>query len=83
MAKQRAQDSFVARIWLEDGGNGDSMWRGHIRHIQSEQEAYFRDLRAMSEFLEQVSGVPGPGIVGLVHESTDGPSARVPSGRKR
>jgi hypothetical protein len=40
-------------------------------------------LREMSDFLEQVSGVPGPGIVGLVHESADGPRARVPSGRKR
>ena len=33
------------------------MWRGHVRHVQGEEETYFQDLRAMSEFLERVSGV--------------------------
>lgn len=57
-------DSFVARIWLERGSNGEPVWRGHVRHIQGEQEAYFRDLCGMNEFIEKISGVAGPDTVG-------------------
>ncbi|MDP6429644.1 MAG: hypothetical protein QF393_16625 [Rhodospirillales bacterium] len=35
------------------------MWRGHVRHVQGEQETYFQDLEAMGDFLERVSGVSG------------------------
>jgi len=31
---EHIKESFVARIWLEPGDNGDVMWRGHIRHVQ-------------------------------------------------
>lgn len=58
--EQRNLESFVARIWLEVRENGDPLWRGHIRHVQNGREAYFKDLREMSEFLEKVSGVSGP-----------------------
>ena len=54
-------ESFVARIWLERGSNGNSMWRGHIQHVQGEEEAYFQDFGGMNAFLEKVSGVPGLG----------------------
>ena len=57
-------ESFVARIWLERGSNGNSMWRGHIQHVQGEEEAYFQDFGGMNAFLEKVSGVPGPGQKG-------------------
>ena len=50
-------ESFIARIWLERGSGEDSVWRGHVRHVQGEEETYFQDLGAMSEFLECVSGV--------------------------
>ncbi|MEE8342335.1 MAG: hypothetical protein V3R51_00905 [Gammaproteobacteria bacterium] len=60
--KQRNLESFVVRIWLERGQNGEPRWRGHIRHVQNGREAYFGDLREMREFLEQVSNVPGPAI---------------------
>ncbi len=52
--------SFVARIWLEPETNGDAVWRGHVRHVQSNDEAYFQDLGSMNEFLARVSGVAGP-----------------------
>jgi len=55
-------DSFVARIWLEYGPNGNVSWRGRIRHVQNGQEKYFQDLKEMRDFLEDVSGVPGPQI---------------------
>ncbi len=59
MIDEQAKESFVARIWLERGENGESIWRGHIRHVQGEEEQYFGDLVAMSEFLGRVSGVTG------------------------
>jgi hypothetical protein len=60
MDGKQSQESFIARIWLERRPSGDPMWRGHVRHVQGEEETYFQDLGAMSEFLEQVSGVSGP-----------------------
>ena len=83
MGIQRDLDSFVARIWVERESNGDPIWRGHIRHVQGDQEAYFQSLMEMSEFLEQVSGVPGPGATYLAAEDVEDPKARVPTGRKR
>ncbi len=55
-------DSFVARIWLEYGQNGETCWRGRIRHVQNGRQVYFQDLQEMRDFLEDVSGVPGPHI---------------------
>ena len=60
VVEKHALESFVARIWLESGPNGDPMWRGHVRHVQGEQETYFQDLETMRDFLERVSGVTGP-----------------------
>ncbi len=64
MTKQHHSNSFVARIWLERGSNGDPIWRGHIKHVQGQEEAYFQDLVGMSEFLKRVTGVPGLGRTG-------------------
>ncbi len=58
--REHISESFVARIWLERGSDGDPVWRGHIRHVQGDQETYFRDLEKMNEFLERVTGVAGP-----------------------
>ena len=60
MENKHASMSFVARIWLEHGTNGDPTWRGNVRHVQSNEEAYFQDLGALNEFLARVSGVTGP-----------------------
>ena len=60
MEGKQVLESFVARIWLERGPNGDPLWRGHVRHVQGNQEAFFQDLGTMTEFLERVSGVSGP-----------------------
>jgi len=60
MVGEHSKESFVARIWLEDGDNGDKTWRGHIRHVQGEEEEYFQDLMEMREFLGRVSGMTGP-----------------------
>ena len=42
----------------------DPKWRGHIQYIQGPEEVYFQNLTEMSEFLEQVSGVPSLGFAG-------------------
>ena len=60
MGETRSFESFVARLWLEGGTDENPLWRGHIRHVQGEEEAYFQDLERMSDFMEQVSNVPGP-----------------------
>ena len=60
MVGEHSKDSFVARIWLEPGDNGNTTWRGHIRHVQGEEEEYFQDLLEMREFLGRVSGMKGP-----------------------
>jgi hypothetical protein len=60
MTSWQHSDSFVTRIWLERGTTGDPVWRGHVRHVQSEQQAYFQNLGEMSDFLARVSGVSGP-----------------------
>ena len=60
MVRQGTRDSFVARIWLERGSNGEPIWRGHVRHVQGEQEVYFQNLGGMNEFLEKITGVAGP-----------------------
>ena len=60
MVAGHSKDSFVASIWLEVGDTGDTTWRGHIRHVQGEEEEYFQDLMEMREFLGRVSGMKGP-----------------------
>ena len=80
MERKKVLESFVARIWLERGSNGDPLWRGQVRHVQSNQEAFFQDLGVMTEFLERVSGVSGPrptsGPAGNTGVPKPGPAAK-------
>jgi hypothetical protein len=62
MVGEHSKNSFVARFWLEPGDQGDTRWRGHIRHVQGEEEEYFQDLMEMREFLGRVSGTTGPSL---------------------
>ena len=52
--------SFVARFWLEGDLESNPTWRGHIRHVQGDEESYFQSLSEMKEFLERVGGIPVP-----------------------
>jgi hypothetical protein len=74
--REHISESFVARIWLERGSDGDAVWRGHIRHVQGDRETYFLDLRKMNDFLERVSGRPGLLCDG---RNTDNKGARTPA----
>jgi len=60
MVGEHSKDSFVARLWLEDGNRGETTWRGHVRHVQGEEEEYFQDLLELREFLGRVSEMEGP-----------------------
>lgn len=54
--------SFVARLWLERGEDGDAVWRGHVRHVQNDREAYVGSLGEIRDFLEDITGVAGPAL---------------------
>ncbi len=60
MVGEHSKVSFVARLWVEDGSCGEQAWRGHIRHVQGEEEQYFQDLLELRDFLGRVSGMKGP-----------------------
>jgi len=60
MTESHLSHSFVARIWLEREPQGAMLWRGHIRHVQSDREDYFGTLAELRAFLEEVTGVAGP-----------------------
>lgn len=57
MDGKRVLDSFVARVWLEEGPGEAAVLRGHIRQIKSTQEAYFQGLEEMARFVTEMSGV--------------------------
>ena len=57
MGSAQTTESFVTRIWLERASNGEQVWRGHIRHVQSPEELYFEHLREMLDFMEHTSGL--------------------------
>lgn len=54
--------SFVARFWLERESLRIPIWRGHIRHVQSDQHIHFQNLKELSDFVEQVSGITSPSL---------------------
>ena len=83
MVRSQITQSFVARIWLERAADEESKWRGHIQHIQGREELYFQDLAEMSEFLEQVSGIPGPGIAPHPAKDAAIPKPGLATGDKR
>jgi hypothetical protein len=59
---RQQQISFVARIWLERKKNGDTVWRGHVRHVQGEREAEFQDFDELGDFMEKVARIPASDI---------------------
>lgn len=53
--------SFIIRAWLEPREfQAPPEWRWHVRHVQSGEEAYLRDLDGVLGFLRSVSGKTVP-----------------------
>lgn len=50
----------MARLWLEKGPRSGFLWRGRVKHVQGDREAYFGTLKELRRFLEEISGVPAP-----------------------
>lgn len=62
MPRKSETTSFVARLWLESGPNGDPLWRGHVQHVQSDRSGFFDDLCGLRTFVEGVAGIAGPAL---------------------
>jgi hypothetical protein len=60
MANPGTLGSFVVRIWLEGEPGSNPTWRGHVQHVQGEEEGYFQNLSELKEFLERISNVSLP-----------------------
>lgn len=45
--------AFVLRVWREEplANSGESVWHGHITHVQSGQRRYFQQLREIIVFI--------------------------------
>ena len=56
--RQSENPTFVARLWLEKGPHEGLLWRGRVKHVQGDREAYFATLNELRAFLEEISGVP-------------------------
>ncbi len=55
----RTPHSFVARFWVESEQEGIPLWRGHVRHVQGDQEIHFKKLNELCSFIEHVCGFTG------------------------
>ena len=58
--RQSETPTFVARIWLEKGPRGRLQWRGRVKHVQGDRQAYFGTFTELGAFLEELSGVTAP-----------------------
>jgi hypothetical protein len=45
---------FTLRLWREGLGNGQTDWRGKVRHVASGETRYFRDWPTLQAFLQEV-----------------------------
>ena len=59
MCSGKVARSFVAHIRLERAASGEIVWRGHIRHVQSQKQKYFKELDEMRDFINSVAGESG------------------------
>ena len=41
-------NSFVVKIWTEDGQN---LTRGHVQHVGTQESTHFTDLEKMADFM--------------------------------
>ena len=56
--KQSERPTFVARFWLENGPQSTMLWRGKVKHVQGDRQAYFENFDELRRFLQEISGVP-------------------------
>ena len=44
---------FMVRVWLEDLGDGNTEWRGQVKHVLSGEVRYFREWKTLLAFLRE------------------------------
>jgi hypothetical protein len=47
----RIAATFIVRLWTEHGPGQAPQWRGQVEHVQSGEQAYFRNLDHMLDFI--------------------------------
>ena len=52
--------SFVVTLWLERGKEGETVWRGRLRHVQSGRAYSFTNLTELQALLERLAGASLP-----------------------
>jgi hypothetical protein len=50
------RSSFVIRIWWEEAGDSQPIWRGWVQHTRSGEAAYVQDLDELLAFIERRTG---------------------------
>ena len=48
---------FLVRVWMENLEGGNTEWRGQVKHVQSGEVRYFRNLVALVECFQAI--LPG------------------------
>lgn len=43
---------FVVRLWWEPDQESAGEWRGSVEHVASFEKRYFREMRALDEFIQ-------------------------------
>lgn len=47
----RIAATFIVRLWTEHGAGHAPQWRGQVAHVQTGEQAYFRELDKMLDFI--------------------------------
>lgn len=50
--RQQPAHLFVLRLWPEEGGEGQHVWRGAVKHLATGEMHYFRDWHHLISHLQ-------------------------------
>ncbi len=68
----RPSQLFELRMWLECLGDGQTEWRGQLKHVLSSQVRYFRDWPTLVKHLLTMSSIRDESPAGSGRETVDG-----------
>lgn len=55
---QQRSELFTVRLWQEERGNQETIWRGKVQHVTSGEALYFQDWSTLQTFLLKRLGGP-------------------------
>jgi hypothetical protein len=44
---------FLLRVWVEELGDGRTEVRGHVKHVLTEESAFFREWSSLLAFIQR------------------------------